>query len=63
MKLRIAMVLILLGLFDATVHAQNNCCNIVPGPVQTSGGVTVILFRQVGITPAGPIRGASLKHM
>ncbi|HYL63289.1 MAG TPA: hypothetical protein VE077_11780 [Candidatus Methylomirabilis sp.] len=40
MKFRIAIVLILLGLFDAATHAQNNCCNIVPGTAQTSGITT-----------------------
>jgi hypothetical protein len=41
MKSRITIILILLGVFGSTVHAQSNCCNIKPGPVQTSGVVTV----------------------
>jgi len=40
MKSRLTIILVLLGVLGATAHAQN-CCNIVPGPAQTSGIATM----------------------
>jgi hypothetical protein len=42
MKLRIAIILILLGIFVSTVQAQTNCCTIKPGPPQTTGGLQTV---------------------
>ena len=38
MKLRISIILVLLGFFVSIAQAQSNCCQIQTGGVQTSGG-------------------------
>lgn len=53
MKSRITIILILLGIFGAAARAQNNCCNIVPGPVQPARTTTSVPAPPGGNQSAG----------
>lgn len=54
MRFRTAIALILLmSVFGAVAHAQSNCCNIVPGPVQISNE------KPVTVPPSPPNPGGT----
>lgn len=42
MKSRIALIVSLLSICAGSVQAQENCCTIVPGSVQTSAATTTV---------------------